>query len=81
MDTVRPSACDLEFKPPTVTEGAAELAPKRETPEQEAARLGVTVAKLTAMKSYAALLVKLDKRIKPSTVRKKVAEKFKIKLA
>lgn len=47
---------------------------------KQAESMGITPAKLKAMKDYAAILVKQDKRIKPSTVRKKVLEKFKIKL-
>lgn len=47
---------------------------------QTAESMGITPAKLKAMREYAANLVKQDKKMKQSTVRKKVLEKFKIKL-
>jgi hypothetical protein len=43
-------------------------------------KLGVTLAKYQAMQEYAAQLVRQDRRIKPSTVRMKVAKKFNLKL-
>jgi hypothetical protein len=48
--------------------------------QKEAEKLGVTLAKYQAMQQYAAQLVKQDRRIKPSTVRMKVAKKFNLKL-
>jgi hypothetical protein len=48
--------------------------------QKEAEKLGVTLAKYQAMQEYAAQLVRQDRRIKPSTVRMKVAKKFNLKL-
>lgn len=46
----------------------------------EAARIGVTPAKLSAMRSYASLLRTQDSKMKESTIRKRVCIKFKVKL-
>jgi hypothetical protein len=47
---------------------------------EQAEAMGITPAKLQAMKEYAANLVRHDKKMKQSTVRRKTLEKFKIKL-
>lgn len=47
---------------------------------ETAEKLGVTPAKLDAMRKYAAFLRNSDRRIKEATVRKRILEKFKIKL-
>lgn len=46
----------------------------------EAEKMGITPAKLNAMKEYAALLRRTDKRMKQSAIKKKICEKFKVKL-
>lgn len=53
--------------------------PKTEL-EQTAESLGITPAKLKSMREYAVILRKSDKRMKESTIRKKILEKYKIKL-
>ena len=71
---------------PSMTDCEGNLVKKQEAStvktieEQNAEILGVTPAKLQAMKEYAALLRRMDSKIKKSTVRRKVCEKFKIKL-
>lgn len=71
MDVRKPS-CEVALiqEPPK---------PKSEL-EQTAERLGITPAKLDAMRKYAVFLRKSEPRIKESTVRKRILEKFKIKL-
>lgn len=62
----------------------AEKKESKLTPQQEltiaAESIGVTPAKLKAMREYAGLLRQQDKRIKESTIRRKICEKFKVKL-
>lgn len=53
--------------------------PKTEL-EETAERLGISPAKLKSMREYAINLRKSDRRMKMSTIRKKVLEKYKIKL-
>lgn len=53
--------------------------PKTEL-EQTAENMGITPAKLKSMREYAKLLRFHDKRMKPSTIRKKILEKYKIRL-
>lgn len=48
--------------------------------EQTAETLGITPAKLHSMREYAKILRQSDRRMKESTIRKKILEKYKIKL-
>jgi hypothetical protein len=55
-------------------------AEEREKHKGEADKLGITPEKLLAMKNYAKQLMRSDPRMKTPTVRRKVCQKFKIKL-
>lgn len=63
---------DLKYKPPP--------APAKTELEVTAEKIGVTTAKLQAMRVYVEMLKRSDKRIKQSTIRSKVLQKFKIHL-
>lgn len=62
-----------------VTPPAAEAQPKSEL-EITAAKMGITPAKLKSMREYATFLRRSDRRMKESTIRRKICEKYKIKL-
>lgn len=47
---------------------------------EEAEKIGITPAKLKAMREYSSLLMKQNPKMKLATVRKNVAEKFKVKI-
>ena len=50
------------------------------THDQLAAKMGISVAKLHAMRGYAELLVRTNPGLKPKKVASKVALKFNVKL-
>jgi hypothetical protein len=82
MEKRKPS-CEVEGlvgNAETITEEPKAVGRPKTHHEKEAEKLGVTLAKYQAMQEYAAQLVRQDRRIKPSTVRMKVAKKFNLKL-
>jgi hypothetical protein len=75
-----------------IGDGGCDVAPRKEVPvkektedEKTAESLGITVTRLQAARKYASFLVQQARhrreKIKPSTVRAKVAKKFNIKLS
>jgi hypothetical protein len=74
----RNHSCDIGAKPENV-DGNIPIDPRTEL-EETAGKLGITPAKLKAMREYAIFLRRSDKRMKQSTVTRKIKEKFKIKL-
>ena len=68
----RKLSCDVELP-------QEQPQPKTEL-EQTAENLGITPAKLKSMREYAMILRRSDSRMKPSTIRRKILEKYKIKL-
>lgn len=79
----RKPGCEIAMTPENAEVFAEAIgAPKPEMTELEltAQNLGITPAKLKSMREYAMILRKSDRRIKPSTIRKKILEKYKIKL-
>ncbi len=79
-------SCDIRINPADVNcdgnkvKPADEEQPVQLTEQEEANKLGVTFQKFQSMKAYAAQLHQSDKRMKTATIRRKVCEKFKVKL-
>lgn len=75
--TVR--SCDVTGNFKSEVKDQPPVVPKTEI-ELTAEKIGVTPAKLKAMREYAALLRKGDNKIKEVTIRKRICEKFKVKV-
>ena len=79
----RKQSCDLEMTPENAelfAEAIGASKPEMTEIELTAQNLGITPAKLKSMREHAMILRRSDSRIKPSTIRKKILEKYKIKL-
>lgn len=74
VPTSRAFTADQEVKP-------EELEDKRTEPEKTAEALGISVAKLQSMRQYAVELRRANPKIKETTVRIRILEKYHIKLA
>jgi hypothetical protein len=80
MEKRKPSCEVEELVPDAEIIALAKEAKPKTHEEKEAEKLGVTLAKFKAMQEYAAQLVRQEPRMKKSRVRRKVAEKFNLKL-